>query len=477
MPYRLEPDRPVGEEVRRVALACIDDALTHLDRLGTPGMDGNAAETAVHETRKRCKELRGLLRLVRPALGSQHGRLNAHARDAAKELSTLRDAQTLLDTVEGLQGAVDDAEARHLDAVRGHRAVLAEAATHAMDTEDPRITRATARLTAARILVEVWDLPDDVDALTAGLGRSYRRGRKALRSARKHPHDEPVHEWRKLVKYLWYQARLLAPADADALAPLVDELDELDDLSDLLGEDHDLAVLVEHLERDAHADALEGVDIEPAIALARRRQADLRSDAFDLGRRVYADKPKEFVRRLMSPWAAAIDARRRDDEHATVERERTFLVADIPELPDEGTRIAQGYLALDRSVAVRVRDAGDKGRTLTVKGGEGSVRTELEWQIGRDRFDAAWPLTEGRRVEKTRYRVPLPDTDLVAELDVFVGACAGLVVVEVEFESDEAMDAFEPPAWFGPEVTDDPRYANAALAVDGLQPGMGANSR
>lgn len=104
MPYRLEPDRPVGEDVRRVALACIDDVRTHVDQLGTPGMDGNATETAVHETRKRCKELRGLLRLVRPALGSQYGRLNAHDRDAAKELSTLRDAQTLLDT-----------EARHLD--------------------------------------------------------------------------------------------------------------------------------------------------------------------------------------------------------------------------------------------------------------------------------------------------------------------------------------------------------------------------
>ncbi len=62
--------------------------------------------------------------------------------------------------------------------------------------------------------------------------------------------------------------------------------------------------------------------------------------------------------------------------------------------------------------------------------------------------------------------VPVDGVD--AELDVFAGTLTGLVLVEVEFDADDAMAAFEPPAWFGAEVTDDDRYSNASLAVDGM---------
>ena len=57
--------------------------------------------------------------------------------------------------------------------------------------------------------------------------------------------------------------------------------------------------------------------------------------------------------------------------------------------------------------------------------------------------------------------------DPAIELDVYTGALEGLRVAEVEFPDDAAADAFEPPAWFGREVTDDARYKNRALARDG----------
>ena len=122
-----------------------------------------------------------------------------------------------------------------------------------------------------------------------------------------------------------------------------------------------------------------------------------------------------------------------------MERERTFLVADMPELPDAGTRIRQGYLAIDGEVQVRIREREGDGRTLTVKGGRGAVRTEVELVIGVERFEALWPLTAGRRIDKTRYVVPVDGA--AAEVDVFAGDLTGLVLVEVELESDEAMAA------------------------------------
>ncbi len=128
--------------------------------------------------------------------------------------------------------------------------------------------------------------------------------------------------------------------------------------------------------------------------------------------------------------------------------------------------LRQGYLAIDRTVSVRVRDAAAGGRTLTIKAGRGPVRTELEWPISEQQFDAVWEQTGGRRVHKTRYRLPLgPNT---IELDVFHDELNGFVLAEVEFDSDESMAGFEPPPWFGGEVTDDVSYTNASLAMDGL---------
>ena len=151
-----------------------------------------------------------------------------------------------------------------------------------------------------------------------------------------------------------------------------------------------------------------------------------------------------------------------------VEIERKFLVPELP--PDlersPVTRIEQGYIAIasdGTEVRVRRRD----GRyVLTVKGGSGLSRTEEEIEIDAERFARLWPLTEGRRLEKTRHVIPA-GADLNIELDVYSGALTGLLVAEVEFGSEEDADTFKPPPWFGTEVTDDARFKNQRLASEG----------
>lgn len=455
MTYRLDPDRPLVDEVRRAALECLDDAI---DRLGRAGGDDGDLEDDVHEARKRGKETRGLIRLVRPALGGTYAAINAEVRDGARELSSLRDAHALLGTVDDLASSVHGNGTEELEVLAGRLRVAASAATHRVDGDDPRIAVARSRMETARAMIATWSGTIDAAAMAAGVAKTAGRGRKAWQASRKDASDEQVHEWRKRVKYLWYQARLLEAADPDGIGTAVAQLDEL---SDLLGDEHDLTVLVEHLERAAGTDAMAGVDVDALVGLARARQATLRSEALELGEQIYGDGVDALVERLVAPWSRAGGS-----EGDDMERERTFLVADMPELPDAGTRIRQGYLAIDGEVQVRIREREGDGRTLTVKGGRGAVRTEIELAIGVDRFEALWPLTAGRRIDKTRYVVPVDGAD--AELDVFTGDLTGLVLVEVELDSDEAMATFEPPAWFGPEVTDDDRYSNASLAVDGL---------
>lgn len=146
-----------------------------------------------------------------------------------------------------------------------------------------------------------------------------------------------------------------------------------------------------------------------------------------------------------------------------MEIERTYLLGELPADLPPGDQIEQGYLAIDGDVEVRVRSRGE-ACTLTVKGGHGQVRSERELPLDDDAFAALWPLTAGRRLVKHRHVVPL-DGGLLAEIDVYHGALAGLRVVEVEFPSEDASGAFTAPAWFGDEVTDDPRYANQRLAA------------
>jgi adenylate cyclase len=149
------------------------------------------------------------------------------------------------------------------------------------------------------------------------------------------------------------------------------------------------------------------------------------------------------------------------------EIERKFLVTDPPRDLDryDATDIRQGYLAVG-DTEVRVRDR-DGATTLTVKQGSGRVRAEEEIEIDSDAFDRLWPLTEGRRIEKRRYLIP-DDGGHTIELDAYRGDLDGLVVAEVEFDSEDDAKAWERPAWIGRELTGDGRYSNQRLALGGL---------
>jgi len=152
-----------------------------------------------------------------------------------------------------------------------------------------------------------------------------------------------------------------------------------------------------------------------------------------------------------------------------MEVERKFLVWEVPPDLDRhpASAIHQGYLAIDSDGSeVRLRRRAEH-TYLTSKRGHGLVRSEAEVEMSEAQFEALWPLTEGRRIEKTRYEISAGQ-HLVIELDVYGGGLEGLVVAEVEFPTRAQADAFDAPPWFGPDVTDDERYKNQRLATAGL---------
>ncbi|MHC4179754.1 MAG: CYTH domain-containing protein [Planctomycetota bacterium] len=146
------------------------------------------------------------------------------------------------------------------------------------------------------------------------------------------------------------------------------------------------------------------------------------------------------------------------------EIERKFLVSgEAWRALAEGVAYRQGYLSTVKERTVRVRTIGDKG-FLTIKGiTVGATRSEYEYPIPADDANQMLDdLCEKPIIEKRRYKIP--QGGFTWEVDEFDGVNAGLIVAEVELESED--QAFEKPSWVGDEVSGDPRYFNANLIAN-----------
>ncbi len=148
-----------------------------------------------------------------------------------------------------------------------------------------------------------------------------------------------------------------------------------------------------------------------------------------------------------------------------IEIERKFRVKSTTFLNNIKTRfkITQGYLNSDKNRTVRVRINGSRG-FITVKGvssANGLSRFEWEKEISFAEAVRLLELCEGFVIDKTRYLVPFGE--VVFEVDVFEGVNQGLVIAEVELQSEGQI--FEKPDWLGEELTGDKRYYNAYLSV------------
>lgn len=148
------------------------------------------------------------------------------------------------------------------------------------------------------------------------------------------------------------------------------------------------------------------------------------------------------------------------------EIERKFLVKNIPENTEQykSHKIKQAYISTDPTIRIRQQD---NEYILTVKGSGLMKKIEYELPLTGEQFNRLWKKTEGNAIEKTRYIIPLKD-DLKAELDIYEGQLKGFMNVEVEFSSTKEALLFDPPTWFGQEVTQDYRYRNTYLAKFGI---------
>lgn len=144
-----------------------------------------------------------------------------------------------------------------------------------------------------------------------------------------------------------------------------------------------------------------------------------------------------------------------------IEIERKFLLKnDNWREGAVGVHYKQAYLNEKGDNTVRVRIEGDKAK-LTIKGKSSNIsRLEFEYDIPMEDVEALFTLAKTPIVEKYRYKIMYAGN--CWEVDEFLGLNRGLVVAEIELESE--TQSFEKPDWIGMEVSGDKRYTNANLA-------------
>jgi CHAD domain-containing protein len=266
-------------------------ALLHAVRL-----PAHASDADVHEARKQMKRIRAALRLLRPALGAGAYRsANRRVRDAAKLLAPIRDAQSLLTTVEALKQRSRGGRGADLYLHRLKEQLLtARAASRARLTG--RFSRESSSLLrgAAALLRKMPAKRREPLSAIQGLRRVYREGRRALKRVRRRPTDQAFHEWRKQTKYLANQATLVSLPYRLKVKGLKRRAEKL---AQTLGARHDLDVALAKLQDTPTRRRLGPLPGGIAKSINKRRKK-LARRAYVLGRRVYREKPLKFAKRL-----------------------------------------------------------------------------------------------------------------------------------------------------------------------------------
>lgn len=275
-------------DVKDILRRHVGDASRRLRKKGT------ISDETIHSARKDLKRARADLRLLRNLVGKPvYIRENMALRDAARPLSTVRDAKVVIEALDEL--CEHDDNATQLDLLKSLRKQLDKeriAARREINSSGALVSSAEA-LEQAWARIDRWRVSRKRRApLRRALARIYRQGRKALRDVSHERSPEHLHEWRKQVKYLTQAMAALNPAPAGRAAKLIKRSESV---AAALGDHHDHVVLrtkIEAVHSGSH-NAHRALSFQIA-----ERTKKLESKALRQGRWLFKMKPKTFLRRL-----------------------------------------------------------------------------------------------------------------------------------------------------------------------------------
>ena len=297
MSFRLKRRESIPKGIKRIVRERLRDAVAALD-------DGaSTSDTDIHAARKRFKEARAAIRLVRNELGrAVFERENKSIRDVARPLSAVRDAKVLIERFDALNEQFEGrVEPESLANLRGELMARRRSIRNRAIGSKGALASILRHTRGVRKRSKRWPLRRrGWNAIEPGLRKVYKKGRAAMRDACAHRTDEPLHEWRKSAKDLRYQLQLLQDTRPSVVKELAERAHRL---TDLLGEDHDLAVM-RAVVREISLRSI-CTDVSALTELIVQRRRVLQMHAFAVGEAVYEQKTETFMRRLRHYWKAS----------------------------------------------------------------------------------------------------------------------------------------------------------------------------
>jgi CHAD domain-containing protein len=341
MAYRIRRREPLRKGVKRIVRRQVARA-TELGRDEARPLDAR-----VHDLRSCLKRARAVVRLVREDTGKRArrdqrflrdvGRGLARARELTVEPQTLRRLRELHgeDMSPSLRAALQAAERR------AERRATSTAVTAPLDA-------ALAELRQHRKRVGRWDVHRARRSVRRGVEAAYRRARRAFTALGDHRDADSFHEWRKSIKFLGHQLRLLRRAAPELWRTLGQPLDEL---GDWLGEARDLSLLRAQLTGGSRA-LRNPADRDQLAALIDRTVAELHERARARGAALLVASPREIGVRLkdaLATWRKGprhrrpavdldVDVEAEAEAHA---HDRPHGAHEPPSPPTDGPRL--GY--------------------------------------------------------------------------------------------------------------------------------------
>jgi CHAD domain-containing protein len=288
MGFRLKLREPLPDGLKRVFREEIDSALHMCQH---PAKERGVT---VHEVRKHLKKLRAAMRLATSQVGKNcHAQEDCCVREIGRLVSDLRDAQVRLQTFTELRDKASKKTKRQVFP-RTEELLLLERESFSAAFAGWQ-SQAIPQLEGVKARLMDWPLDGlNWKQICGAVCKIYRRGQRALAKTIDDPDPEHFHSWRKRVKDVWYQLRILQPLNRVVLEEMAHDAEVL---GELLGIEHDLDFLWARLKKECSDQRLAG-ELTQLQKLITKRCKRLRRDALELGRRFYAEPSKAFAKRI-----------------------------------------------------------------------------------------------------------------------------------------------------------------------------------
>jgi CHAD domain-containing protein len=318
MAFKIQIDEPLAREITRIARERLERIIESLAEEPHPSAE------SIHSARKDLKSMRALLRLASGSIPEETRRTeNLLFRDTGRSLSALRDSQALVEALQKFAKTKSRIHSNNSSAPRKMRSDFIGKVRRRIEQEEVnKLPQDTLRQLKETLSGAARNVAHWFDGLSfepgtewevfvgCGLRRTYRRGKNIVAQleslGRDNAGDETWHELRKCSKALGYQLRLLRQLWPELLQTLLAQIDQL---SEKLGDDHDLAVLRGRLLTEPYNanETQEGAEVRRNfIGSLDRRRRKLHVEAYQIARRIYAEKPRQFASRIRCYWTISL---------------------------------------------------------------------------------------------------------------------------------------------------------------------------